>query len=204
MRASRGFQKRLEDHTLNGRRVGWGGAHMGKENGRGTYVFMWCHGTVQEGASGPEDPKGQAWLRVWISHLVWGCTQQKCVVSTFWRLESQDQVLASWLVDGPLLTVSLYDFFSPCVWVLTRLDAVLKLSKFYFIASLENSIQMQSPCEAGRGDGLAQACLRDTAQLISGTNSLKAPSYQWAAAARWGFAEVLSGHKCVSLGLFLK
>ena len=63
---------------------------------------------------------------------------------------------------------------------------------------------MQSPCEAGRGDGLAQACLRDTAQLISGTNTLKAPSYQWTAAAGWGFAEVLSGHKCVSLELFLK
>lgn len=39
MGVSRGFQKCLEDHTLNGRRVGWGGAHMGKENGRGAYVF---------------------------------------------------------------------------------------------------------------------------------------------------------------------
>lgn len=72
-------------------------------------------------------------------------------------------MLASWLVDGPLLTVSLYDFFSPCVWVLTRLDAVLKLSKFYFIASLDNYIQIQSPHEASRGEGLEQACLRDTA-----------------------------------------
>ena len=39
MGVSRGFQKCLEDHTLNGRRVGWGGAHMGKENGRRAYVF---------------------------------------------------------------------------------------------------------------------------------------------------------------------
>lgn len=113
-------------------------------------------------------------------------------------------MLASWLVDGPLLTVSLYDFSSPCIWVLTRLHTVLKLSKFYFIASLENCIQMQSPRAAGQVEGLAQACLRDTAQLISGTNSLKAPSYQWAAAARRGFAEVLNGHKYVSLGLFFK
>lgn len=38
MRASRGFQECLEDHTLNRRRVQWG-AYMGKENGRGAYMF---------------------------------------------------------------------------------------------------------------------------------------------------------------------
>lgn len=59
MRASRGFQKCLEDHTLNGRRVQWG-AYVGKENGRGAYMFRRCDGIVQEEDSRPEDPKGQA------------------------------------------------------------------------------------------------------------------------------------------------